>query len=367
MKIFHVITSLANGGAEKFSVELSNEQSQNNEVGLCSVKKIEDWMLPTKKLKKSVKLVVLNIQKKYAISIFIKLFLLLRKEKPQVVHVHSSILMFHLLILSINLKNIRFVQTIHSTFTPGYKKLFDIINKMPLFKKKFIHICISKNIFDIFCSTYPELYFRFINNGICPMCITNNIEKVRMEINNMKLNKNTKVFIAIGNYSYYKNFSMLVKVFKQLQEEKHNVILLIIGKDTSPDQDQYIKVESLRGDNTFLIGLKQNIADYLSCADVLVLSSLMEGMPLVVLEAFSMGVTVVSTPAGGVYDMVKNAKNGFIANDFSEEALYKAVLRFLNASKEEIDKIKKQNKKEFEEKYSMEICKKKYDEIYSEK
>ncbi len=96
MKIIHLIHSLANGGAEKFVVELSNGQSIQNEVIICSIKKIEDWMLPAKKVEPFVKLLVLNIQKNYSPNILIKLYRLLRRERPEVIHVHSSILMFYL-------------------------------------------------------------------------------------------------------------------------------------------------------------------------------------------------------------------------------------------------------------------------------
>lgn len=365
MKIVHFITSLATGGAEKLTVELCNEQSKNNDVVLCSIGRVENRMFLSKKLKEPVKLIALGVQKKFAISILLKLHAILRREKPQIVHIHSAMLMFYFSILLFLLKNMKFVHTIHSSLSKGYIKTFNFIKKIPLVRKNFTHVCTSKSIYEIFSGRYPELDFTVINNGIYPLQTTGDAETVRSEISRLKANEKTKVLLAISNYSPFKNLPMLVRVFKRLHEEKHNIILIVIGEDSTPDKSRYLEVKGLKGKNVYLIGAKQNIGDYLCCADALALSSVMEGMPLVVLEAFSMGVPVIATPAGGVADMVKDKKNGFTAKDFSREEMYKTLLKFLAAGAEEITAIEERNKKEFEEKYSISICKKKYDDLYN--
>jgi len=57
------VYSLGNGDAEKFAVELSNELSKENEVILCSVKEIEDWMIPAKNIRGNVKTTIMGFNK----------------------------------------------------------------------------------------------------------------------------------------------------------------------------------------------------------------------------------------------------------------------------------------------------------------
>lgn len=68
-------------------------------------------------------------------------------------------------------------------------------------------------------------------------------------------------------------------------------------------------------------GRRDNVADYLLRADVLLLTSSFEGCPLVVLEAMQQGLPVVSTHAGGVYELFGERMDDFIATETSGPAL----------------------------------------------
>ena len=72
-------------------------------------------------------------------------------------------------------------------------------------------------------------------------------------------------------------------------------------------------------------GGKSRVLPFLYAADVFVLPSLWEGMPNALLEAMAVGVPVVSTPVGGVAEVVKDYENGMLvpAGDF--EALRRVL------------------------------------------
>ena len=97
MKIVQVISSLANGGAEKFVVELSNELSLSNQVLLISIKDIEDWMYPPQYLSKRVNLLTLGKKKGFDLNVLSKLYKLLRSQEPNVVHIHLNMSMYYFL------------------------------------------------------------------------------------------------------------------------------------------------------------------------------------------------------------------------------------------------------------------------------
>jgi len=363
MKIIEIVYSLGNGGAEKFTVELSNELAKNNEMKLCSVKAIAGWMIPPKKITAAVELIQLNFNKKYSIVLFCKLFSLIKKNRPDVVHVHSSILIFYFYILSLFFKKTHFLQTVHNTITPGYAKLFRFLSMLRFIDRGFLNVCISKSIFEQYVSVFPKLRFVHIDNGIEKLSLTEKYEVTEKEISGFKKDKSTKVFSAIGNYSPFKNFAMLAEAFRELEVAGRNVILLLIGGGESCNQINFAEVAGLKTGNTYQLGLKDNVADYLSCSDALLMSSTKEGMPLVVLEALSIGLPIVSTPAGGVVDMVEQGVNGIIAKGFEKKDMLEAINAFMTLPDRQIREIKENNLKKFAERFSIAQCAKKYIEL----
>jgi len=67
----------------------------------------------------------------------------------------------------------------------------------------------------------------------------------------------------------------------------------------------------------------------LASADVLVLPSYIEGLPVCILEAMAVGVPVVSTTVGGIPEALENGACGTLINPGDVEALADAIVTFL--------------------------------------
>jgi len=364
MKIIQLIYSLGNGGAEKFTVELSNELANDHQVSLYTFIKNEDWMIPPTNLNSNVNNDFLNLHKKFSIYNFIILYRLLKKQKPNVVHVQSSIALLNAYLLPLFFPKTKFILTIHSTLTENYTKAFNILSKLFFIKKKWKHVCISQSILADFSIKFKGFKFYSIDNGIAPITTSDYLTKVEKELNDLSTNINNTRIIAIGNYSDFKRFDLLVDVVNELNNEGKNLDLFIIGEDNSKDKINYNKVLAKKTEHIHLLGLRNNIADYMSFVDVLVISSSHEGMPLVVIEGMCMGLPIVSTPAGGIVDMVENNVNGFLSEDFSKESLKIALINFLKSSEEQRRHISENNLNKYKLQYSIKYCAKNYVRIY---
>jgi len=364
MKIIQIIYSLGNGGAEKFVVELSNELSKNHSVCLYTFQKNEPWMIPPTKMNSFVHNSSLNLNKKFALKNFICLYKIIKKQKPQVVHIHSSVVLLNSYLLPFFFRKTKFIHTIHSTLTEQYFKVFNIISKFPFGKKKWLHVCISQGILSDFSENFKNFQFYSIDNGIAPLVTSPQNQNVKKELNDLSKNENNTRFLAIGNYSDFKRFDFLVEAINELNVNSNNLDLFIIGEDRSLEQNNYRKVLDKKTERIHLLGLRNNIADYMYCADVLVLSSTHEGMPLVVLEALCMGLPIVSTPAGGIVNVVENNINGFISDDFSKESFKKAITAFLKTTSKQRRVIAENNLEKYKLQYSMEYCTINYVHIY---
>ena len=109
----------------------------------------------------------------------------------------------------------------------------------------------------------------------------------------------------------------------------------------------------------------QKVPDYLNELRLLVLPSYTEGVPGIILEAMACGTPVLATPVGGIPDLIKDGKTGFIMENNSPECIAENVIRALEHPN--IDEIVKNARKLIEDEYSykpmVRKCKDSLDEL----
>ena len=103
-------------------------------------------------------------------------------------------------------------------------------------------------------------------------------------------------FCCIANYSFLKGYDVLFEAYRKLQDEAQDIQLLIAGQFTDARQCRHeIERLQLKGVKTYGKVDKQMVRDILYQSDALVLASRSEVQPLVLLEAMSTGIPVIST------------------------------------------------------------------------
>jgi glycosyltransferase involved in cell wall biosynthesis len=98
-------------------------------------------------------------------------------------------------------------------------------------------------------------------------------------------------------------------------------------------------------------------------ADVFVLNSTLEGMPLVLLEAMSCGLPVVTTPAGGIPELVRPRVDGIVTKGFEQEEYAKAILEILNDDDLRL-KLANAGRKRVEDQFSADKIVPKYEKLF---
>lgn len=359
MKIFQVISSLGNGGAERLVVELCNDLSQSEDVTLISLRKIESWMFHAKNICTDVQQIQYKQQKGFHFKIFYQLYYLFRLEKPDVVNVHLNMPLYYILILIPFFPKILFVHTIHNMFE-AHEKLFNKLKHVPYYKRV-LNVCLSNSIKTRFEKRFPELPFFSIENGVTKMEITSSFKETEIELQSLKSDSNTKLILFVGRLSHQKNIPLLLSVFNELQDR--NIRLVIIGKGDA-EIETILSNKNLTDNNIIYLGPKENIADYMKLSDALILTSRFEGMPIVVLEALSIGLPILSTPVGGMVEVVQEYENGFLSKSQSKVDVLEIMQKFISLDENKINQIKTNNKIIFTQNYSIKICAKKYLDLY---
>jgi glycosyltransferase involved in cell wall biosynthesis len=363
MKIVHIISSLGNGGAERLVIDLTNELVKGNEVVLCTLKDNNGTMLYLGDLDQRVKVISFGKKKGLNLKLSLVIFRFLQKEKPQIVNSHLSSAATYLILSQIILRRICFFHTIHSL--PKIEEprvFFRIIRRFLIRSKRLQIIAVSDEIGKQFFDLYNLYVSDVIYNGRSEIRGTSIISQVSNEIISIKPNSETKVFVSVGRLSEEKNQSLLVRVFKKLYSLKINAILIIIGDDYGIGLKE--KLEREKASNTFLLGSKKNIGDYLLNSDYFCLSSLYEGLPITILEALNLGMPIISTRVGGIPDVLIDGTNGFLSSGDDEEYL-KAIMRCILTDKKEMEIIKARNRNLFYMRFSIKLTANNYIRLYS--
>jgi len=78
------------------------------------------------------------------------------------------------------------------------------------------------------------------------------------------------------------------------------------------------------------LGWRKDVADIVRAADVMVLPSRAEGLPLAILEAMACGKPIVATPVNGVPEAVVDGRTGILVTPGDDEALAEALIRLFD-------------------------------------
>jgi len=128
-----------------------------------------------------------------------------------------------------------------------------------------------------------------------------------------------------GRIAAQKQPLFLVKVLSSLLHKGMNAELVVAGEgDLLPSLKERVLDQGL-SERVRWLGWVEEMRDFYSSVDVVLVTSEQEGMPLVVLEAMACGVPVVSLDVGGIREVLVHGETGFVAAD--EEEFIQSILR----------------------------------------
>lgn len=367
MKILQVLFHLSPGGAERFVVDLSNELAKTNDVTLMALK--EDSSNPEVSLfykfalSKRVRYINVGLSStSYSPFTMWKVYKAIKTEHPDIVHMHTGGIPKFCYLANLLLgRKIRFIQTIHNDLDRGYSTwLYDFVHYTLGRNGLLRFVAISETNYRALVKRYPNTISTYIVNGRAPMMPTSTFNEVKKEIYDLKPTKETIVILHVARCNVQKNQTLLIQSFNELVKNNRDVILLIIGAGFDSELGKSLKTISKQ--NIHFLGTRKNICDYMLNADLFVLSSNFEGMPITVIEALMSGVPVVSTPVCGSIDAI-DGENGEISADFTKASFVATLNKVLdNIHKYQIFAKEKRN----EGLYTIKSCAEKYLQFYKQ-
>jgi glycosyltransferase involved in cell wall biosynthesis len=157
-----------------------------------------------------------------------------------------------------------------------------------------------------------------------------NSDKANQLIKDLKIDKHTKIIGIISAFELEKDINIALKTINLLRKARNDFIVLHFGNG-SLFQDVSDDIKSLDLISIYYqMGHVDNVEDFYEIMDVFLMTSKEEGLGSVILDAFTYQVSVVSTNAGGLNDLVKD--RGYLCDIGDAECLSEGLDLALNAS-----------------------------------
>jgi glycosyltransferase involved in cell wall biosynthesis len=364
MKIVHILPKFDTGGAEKFCVDMCNTLAKDpkNEVHLLVLGTIDDDEILAKQVDENiVTMTALNKQGK-SLKVIYDLYKKLKEIDPDVSHTHLRAQAYAALALIMT--KVPNIHTIHNLAQKEIIKKVRDIYRFLYNRFNFTPVAISDEVLISMKDEYGEKFDEKIDNGAKALSKSPLYDETKEFFDSLRDRPETKIFVSVGRLTNQKNYTMMIEVFEELIDEGADIKLVIVGSKTN-DAPYAKKCEEklTKKEQIILAGEKSNVGDYLINCDAFCLSSIYEGMPISILEAMSVGKPTISTPVGGVVDIINEGISGYLSEDVSVKSYKEAIKRFLENPTHDSEKTIQQYKNN----YSIEKTADEYLKLYKKK
>lgn len=297
-----------------------------------------------------------DIEKK-SVGVFLNTVKMLKhiveKESITVIHTHHRMAAFYVALLKLY-RECKFINTCHNTFS----------NKRLLTKFAYRHAnlvtcgeSVKKNLVNYF--GIDEKRVTVIRNAVKSFH-----EQVILDPTIKKLHDDGYFVVGnIGRLSEQKGMEYYIRAIPEVLKKCPNVRFLIIGSGEDEEKLKKLSEELHLEKYLIFMGYMKDIQNVMSQLDLVVLSSLWEGLPLTPVEAFSVGKTIVASKVDGTAEIVEDGRNGLLTDAKSYEQITQAVVK-LCRNDDERKMLEKNALVTFEKKFSFGMFEKSYVEYY---
>jgi len=174
------------------------------------------------------------------------------------------------------------------------------------------------------------------------------------KIKNEFLQRGERILIgAVGRLAAEKGLEYLLTAIPKVLKRFPEARLLLVGDGPLRTDLERIVIDlDLTGKVTF-VGFRSDIKEILSSLDILVLPSLLEGFPMIILEAMAMAKPIVASDIPGIREQIIDGKNGILVPIKDSNTLAAAIINIL-ADRKAAENVGLAARKTVDEKFSIE-------------
>jgi glycosyltransferase involved in cell wall biosynthesis len=167
----------------------------------------------------------------------------------------------------------------------------------------------------------PPRQIVVVSNGVEEPSVPDTRDQIRREID---VAESAVVALLVASLRPVKRAPDFVRAVLEAREAHPELLGLIVG-----DGAERAAVEVAAGDDPAirLLGFRDDIPRLLCAADILVLASEHEAVPMAILEGMAAGLPVLATGVGGIPELVVDGETGLLVSPRDVNALAKGLIR----------------------------------------
>jgi glycosyltransferase involved in cell wall biosynthesis len=325
LKVLHLIQKSQLRGAEIFASQLSTHINKSGNSAIIASIFNGNSRLPFKG-----KLISLHGNQNSRLHDFRawkKLARLIKEEKPDVVQANAGDTLKYAVLSKLFF---RWHQPIvfrnASTISLYIKSLPQKVWNNFLFRFTDIIISVSNTSAFDFSRLFPKHKHKVIT---IPIGIEHTVllkepngQIKRPSVNNAKMLR----IVHVGGFTFEKNHIGLIEIFELVLKKEPYAELYLVGDGPLKNHtEELVRTKGL-GTKIKFLGFQENPMKHIQSSDVLVLPSIIEGLPGVILEAFFCKIPVVAFDVGGIKEILKNNETGRLITQGDNTAFANAII-----------------------------------------
>jgi glycosyltransferase involved in cell wall biosynthesis len=360
MNIAYIITGLGIGGAEKVTIDIANHISKlgNNVIIIY----LTGENLHKSYIDISIRTYALDMNKTSLgfIRAVFKARKILKNFSPDIVHGQMFHANIFARIVRIFYKIPKLISTEHNIYIGSNLRMF--VYRITDFLSD-VNSNVSETATNYFIErkAFSKSKSLTMYNGIDLLKFKFN-KVVRKDIRNQyNIKEEDFVFLNVGRVTLQKDHKNLLRAFSFLIKDGLQVKLMIVGSGELLEELKKLAYREKILDYVIFTGAQNNIEYYYSAADCFVLSSSWEGFGIVLVEAMSVGLPVITTESGGACGEISQNRE-FIVPIKNSEAL-SAKMKYILQDPQQRFKVGNENK-EKSKKFDINIVSNQWLDIY---
>jgi glycosyltransferase involved in cell wall biosynthesis len=211
---------------------------------------------------------------------------------------------------------------------------FDIFySNIPLWLKKTINYFFGKcSYFITLSNSWKKFYVTNVEIEEDRIVVLPNPVKIPLFKRDYARKSNNIKFLFLGRIGQRKGAFELIEAFSHLPLQQRTQASLVMAGDGEIEKAKKLVRDLELSDRINILDWvnSQERDALLSRSDIFVLPSHNEGLPMAIIEAMSFGLSIITTPVGGIPELIYNGDNGLLTEPGNIKELSDAMLHLID-------------------------------------
>jgi len=340
VNILHIVSGDLWAGAEVQFFTLAKTLGKHSEA-ILNVILLNHGTLEQKLIEHGINVIVIDENNFNSIRVLLKLISTIKKIQPDIIHTHrvkENILGSISALVNGNIPSLRTAHGAAEHKPAWYQIPKRLILYLDLLCGRFLQkkiVAVSEDLAKILASTYPQKKIVVIENGIDIDALS------QIKKHEENLSPTMRICLA-GRLAPIKRVDIFIQTAQHVKKVQPDlpVSFHIYGDGPLLEELKTLSRQSQTEDIVHFEGHSDDILSELQKMNALLMTSDHEGLPMILLEAMTLQIPIITHAVGGIPQLLDHGTCGFLVDEHSAAGYTDKILQLHNAPEETTEKTR---------------------------